>query len=186
MELDAFEWFWLASLAFGTFSRGPRVGFTPSASLLRQAIHFDDSKRLQRALLDAPRAPGTGKCARKSPRNRSWKLNMRSFHEKIGPKARETHEFQLNFIKNFDDIFDDFQALSGTFASVFEAERFVWQLAVQVGSQSISPLFWALRTNPKTVTSSPNLAICVDISGEDRWKSHENRWRVHRKDIKRP
>ena len=26
-----------------------------------------------------------------------------------------------------------------------EVERFVWQLAVQVGSQSISPLFWALR-----------------------------------------
>ena len=26
-----------------------------------------------------------------------------------------------------------------------EVERCVWQLAVQVGSQSISPLFWALR-----------------------------------------
>lgn len=48
---------------------------------LPQAIHFDDSKRLRRALQDAPRV-----------------------------------------------------------------ERFVWQLAVEVGSQSISPLFWALRS----------------------------------------
>ena len=31
------------------------------------------------------------------------------------------------------------------FRSISMVERFVWQLAVEVGSQSISPLFWALR-----------------------------------------
>ena len=51
------------------------------STAVMQAIHFDDSKRLRRALLDAPRD-----------------------------------------------------------------QRCIWQLAVQVGSQSISPLFWALRT----------------------------------------
>ena len=33
-------------------------------------------------------------------------------------------------------------------AFVTEVERSWWQLAVQVGSQSISPLFWALRRKP--------------------------------------
>ena len=52
------------------------------STAVMQAIHFDDSKRLRRALLDAPRD-----------------------------------------------------------------QRCIWQLAVQVGSQSISPLFWALRSS---------------------------------------
>ena len=50
------------------------------STAVMQAIHFDDAKRLRRALLDAPRN-----------------------------------------------------------------QRCIWQLAVEVGSQSISPLYWALR-----------------------------------------
>ena len=50
------------------------------STAVMQAIHFDDAKRLRRALLDAPRS-----------------------------------------------------------------QRSIWQLAVQVGSQSISPLYWSLR-----------------------------------------
>ncbi|CAK9076751.1 unnamed protein product [Durusdinium trenchii] len=42
--------------------------------------------------------------------------------------------------------FDDSKRLRRALADAPRVERFVWQLAVQVGSQSISPLFWALRS----------------------------------------
>eukprot|EP00435_Cladocopium_sp_Y103_P041624 s702_g11.t1 len=75
MMLEGFRW--SISLTARVLVRTIMDGSTA----VMQAIHFDDSKRLHRALQDAPRA-----------------------------------------------------------------ERSVWQLAVQVGSQSISPLFWALRS----------------------------------------
>ena len=68
------------------------------STAVMQAIHFDDSKRLRRALIDAPRA-----------------------------------------------------------------ERNVWQLAVQVGSQSISPLFWALRSVKKSEATS-NMLFFTNIT----------------------
>lgn len=75
MMIEGFRW--SISLTARVLVRTIMDGSTA----VMQAIHFDDSKRLRRALQDAPRV-----------------------------------------------------------------ERSVWQLAVQVGSQSISPLFWALRS----------------------------------------
>ena len=75
MMLEGFRW--SISLTARVLVRTIMDGSTA----VMQAIHFDDSKRLRRALQDAPRV-----------------------------------------------------------------ERSVWQLSVQVGSQSISPLFWALRS----------------------------------------
>ena len=75
MMIEGFRW------SIGLTARVLVRTIMDGSTAVMQAIHFDDSKRLRRALLDAPRA-----------------------------------------------------------------ERNVWQLAVQVGSQSISPLFWALRS----------------------------------------
>ena len=44
-------------------------------------------------------------------------------------------------------LFVSFLAEPPKNSSLAETDRFVWQLAVQVGSQSISPLFWALRSS---------------------------------------
>ncbi|CAK9102503.1 Retrovirus-related Pol polyprotein from transposon TNT 1-94 [Durusdinium trenchii] len=75
MMIEGFRW------SIGLTARVLVRTIMDGSTAVMQAIHFDDSKRLRRALLDAPRV-----------------------------------------------------------------ERAVWQLAVQVGSQSISPLFWALRS----------------------------------------
>jgi len=75
MMIEGFRW------SIGLTARVLVRTIMDGSTAVMQAIHFDDSKRLRRALIDAPRV-----------------------------------------------------------------ERCVWQLAVQVGSQSISPLFWALRS----------------------------------------
>lgn len=75
MMIEGFRW------SIGLTARVLVRTIMDGSTAVMQAIHFDDSKRLRRALQDAPRV-----------------------------------------------------------------ERFVWQLAVEVGSQSISPLFWALRS----------------------------------------
>lgn len=75
MMLEGFRW------SIGLTARVLVRTIMDGSTAVMQAIHFDDSRRLRRALQDAPRV-----------------------------------------------------------------ERSVWQLAVQVGSQSISPLFWALRS----------------------------------------
>ncbi|CAK9001133.1 Retrovirus-related Pol polyprotein from transposon TNT 1-94 [Durusdinium trenchii] len=75
MMIEGFRW------SIGLTARVLVRTIMDGSTAVMQAIHFDDSKRLRRALLDAPRV-----------------------------------------------------------------ERFVWQLSVQVGSQSISPLFWALKS----------------------------------------
>ncbi|CAK9064046.1 unnamed protein product [Durusdinium trenchii] len=75
MMIEGFRW------SIGLTARVLVRTIMDGSTAVMQAVHFDDSKRLRRALMDAPRV-----------------------------------------------------------------ERCVWQLAVQVGSQSISPLFWALRS----------------------------------------
>ncbi|CAL1127382.1 unnamed protein product [Cladocopium goreaui] len=75
MMIEGFRW------SIGLTARVLVRTIMDGSTAVMQAIHFDDSKRLRRALLDAPRV-----------------------------------------------------------------ERAIWQLAVQVGSQSISPLFWSLRS----------------------------------------
>ena len=44
-------------------------------------------------------------------------------------------------------IFINLQWFQPIQLTLSQVERSVWQLSVQVGSQSISPLFWALRTS---------------------------------------
>lgn len=83
MMIEGFRW--SISLTARVLVRTIMDGSTA----VMQAIHFDDSKRLRRALLDAPRD-----------------------------------------------------------------QRCIWQLAVQVGSQSISPLFWALRSGAHTTAKA--------------------------------
>ena len=149
-----------------------------SSMSLRQAIHFDDSRRLRRALQDAPRVAWRYHKATRfidnmllciGNRENCWKWmftwNLLNFPKKLClPFNLQNLWIWTYFLAN--SIFYHIlppepihnQNTGGPTGWCLpglpqrgpkflpKVERSVWQLAVQVGSQSISPLFWALRS----------------------------------------